>query len=71
MCWLQELVPPGTLENKLVLLEQPQPLIPNTHGETLPSPWAAMGAAGGSSPAKLSLPVGAAAQYPSEKRFLN
>lgn len=58
MCWLQELVPPGTLENKLVL-EQPQTLIPSTHGETLPRPWADMGAAGGS---KLSLPVRAASQ---------
>lgn len=69
MYWLQELVPPGTLENKLVLLEQPQTLIPITHSQTLPSPWAGMGAAGGSNPAKLSLPVRAATQYPSEKHF--
>lgn len=70
MCWLQELVPPGTLENKLVL-EQPQTLIPSTHGKTLPSPWADMGAAAGSSPAKLSLLVRAASQNPSEKHFVN
>lgn len=70
MCWLQELVPPWHNENKLVL-EQPQTLIPSTHGETLPSPWAGMGAAGGPSPARLSLPMRAAAQNPSEKHFVN
>lgn len=69
MCWLQELVPLGTLENKLVLLEQPQTIIPSTHSETLPSPWAGMGAAGGSISAELSLPVRAAAQYPSENHI--
>ena len=41
MCWLQELLPPVTLENRLDVpdqLLQPQNAIPSTHGRCCPAP---------------------------------
>ena len=53
MCWLQELLPLVTLENRMAGLDrllQPRNMIPSTHGEMLPGPWDDRG--GGSSLSK-------------------
>lgn len=70
MCWLQELLPLVTLENRLAVLDQllqPQNVTPSTHGRCCPAPGLAEELLVGPAPAKLSLSVRAASQCPSEE----
>lgn len=72
MCWLQELLPLVTPENRLAVLDwllQPQNMIPSTHGRCCPAFGLAEELLMGLVPAKLSLLMRAAARCPSEEHI--